>query len=103
MAAWASAALAQAKSPPATDDDDSPARADRSKPAASVSTTVQGVVVRAPNKAGLPLLTEPAVETPQTISFITEQMIQLGGARTICATCCGSTPASASTPTRTAS
>lgn len=41
--------------------------------------TVQGVVVTAPRKVALPLLTEPVVETPQTITLITQQMIELGG------------------------
>jgi len=40
---------------------------------------VSGVVVTAPRKLALPLLTEPVMETPQTITLITEQMIQLGG------------------------
>jgi catecholate siderophore receptor len=40
---------------------------------------VAGVVVTAPRKVALPLLTEPVMETPQTITLITEQMIQLGG------------------------
>lgn len=41
--------------------------------------TVQGVVVTAPRKLALPLLTEPVMETPQTITLITEQMMQLAG------------------------
>ncbi len=41
--------------------------------------SLQGVVVTAPRKVALPLLTEPVTETPQTITLITEQMIQLGG------------------------
>jgi catecholate siderophore receptor len=39
--------------------------------------SVQGVVVTAPRKVALPLLTEPVMETPQTITLITDQMIQL--------------------------
>ena len=39
----------------------------------------RGVVVRAPRKLALPLLTEPVMETPQTITLITEQIMQLGG------------------------
>ena len=40
---------------------------------------VDGVVVTAPRKIALPLLTEPVMETPQTITLITEQVIQLAG------------------------
>jgi len=40
---------------------------------------VAGVVVTAPRKVALPLLTEPVMETPQTITLITEQVMQLGG------------------------
>ena len=38
---------------------------------------MQGVIVQAPRKVDLPLLTEPVVETPQTITLITSQMITL--------------------------
>jgi catecholate siderophore receptor len=57
-------------------------RALAGEPAAASSaagTSVQGVVVRAPRKIRLPLLTEPVVETPQTIVLITEEAIQLAG------------------------
>eukprot|EP01037_Dinobryon_pediforme_P033181 gene33181-38506_t len=42
-------------------------------------TTLQSVFVQAPRKIDLPLLTEPVVETPQTITLITSQMIAVGG------------------------
>lgn len=45
----------------------------------SATGVVRGVVVTAPRKVDLPLLTEPVVETPQTITLITEQVMQLGG------------------------
>jgi len=41
--------------------------------------TVQGLEVNAPRKVALPLLTEPVMETPQTITLITEQVMQLAG------------------------
>jgi catecholate siderophore receptor len=47
------------------------------RPAAAQS--VQGVEVVAPRKLALPLLTEPVMETPQTITLITEQVMQLAG------------------------
>lgn len=40
---------------------------------------LQSVIVRAPRKLDLPLLTEPVAETPQTITLITNQMIDLAG------------------------
>jgi catecholate siderophore receptor len=43
------------------------------------SRTLLGVVVTAPRKLDLPLLTEPVLETPQTITLITEQQMQLAG------------------------
>jgi catecholate siderophore receptor len=42
-------------------------------------TPVSSVLVQAPRKVDLPLLTEPVVETPQTITLITSQMIALDG------------------------
>jgi catecholate siderophore receptor len=56
-------------------DVEAPARAAPKRPA----ETVQGVVVTAPRKVALPLLTEPVMETPQTITLITEQVMQLAG------------------------
>ena len=41
--------------------------------------TLQSVLVQAPRKVDLPLLTEPVVETPQTITLITSQMMALEG------------------------
>jgi catecholate siderophore receptor len=69
-AALASATAARAD-PPIQDPDEVPAKL--------APYVVQGVVVTAPRKLALPLLTEPVVETPQTITLITEQMIALGG------------------------
>ena len=40
---------------------------------------MKSVVVQAPRKVDLPLLTEPMVETPQTITLITAQMIAVDG------------------------
>jgi catecholate siderophore receptor len=40
---------------------------------------VEGVVVQAPRKVDLPLLTEPVMETPQTITLIPQQIIELAG------------------------
>ena len=45
----------------------------------SGDTIVKSVLVQAPRKVDLPLLTEPLVETPQTITLITAQMISLQG------------------------
>ena len=69
LASWGTAAPCRAAPSLAADDTEA------SAPAASV----QGVVVTAPRKIDLPLLTEPVVETPQTITLITSQMMQLGG------------------------
>jgi catecholate siderophore receptor len=40
-------------------------------------SNLESVIVRAPRKLDLPLLTEPVAETPQTITLITKQMIDL--------------------------
>ena len=54
--------------------DDAPKGAETGGP-----TALQSVLVQAPRKIDLPLLTEPVVETPQTITLITSQMIAVGG------------------------
>jgi catecholate siderophore receptor len=67
---WAAALLVVTDADAQTSDEATPKR---------TTEAVRGVVVTAPRKVALPLLTEPVVETPQTITLITEQVIQLGG------------------------
>src|SRR5580658_8084603 len=76
LALLAAAAWADPVAPPPADPDVDVVGKAPKKPAPDQS---QGVMVTAPRKVALPLLTEPVVETPQTITLITQQEIELAG------------------------
>jgi len=78
VAAEAGAAPNGQSPPPRVASGDGVDAADETAPKRTTDT-VQGVVVTAPRKLALPLLTEPVMETPQTITLITQQEIELAG------------------------
>jgi catecholate siderophore receptor len=78
LAAALAAPAAAAEAAGAPSGEAAAASAPAAKPGAAKATNLEGVVVRATRRVDLPLLTEPLVETPQTITIIPAEAIQLG-------------------------